>query len=147
MTSWVVADSSIFLATIIDDPHEERAVALIASWTSQNLSVAAPYLFRYEVMSVIRKHVARGTLTADEGREALRGLLRHPIQFFADDQLIERAYELATQYNRPAGYDALYLALAERLGCEFWTADQRLLNVLGSALSWVKWIGNFPLTT
>lgn len=143
MTSWVVADSSVFLATVIDDPHEESATALIAAWTSKNVSVAAPYLFRYEVMSVIRKHVARETLTANEGREALRGLLRHPIQFFANDELLERAYELANQHNRPAGYDAIYLALAERLGCEFWTADQKLVNALGSALSWVKWIGSF----
>ena len=67
-------------------------------------------------MSAIRKHVARGTLTFDEGREALHGLLRHPLQVFANDDLLERAYELAQQHNRPAGYASVYLALVDRLG-------------------------------
>ena len=143
MTSWVVADSNVYLATVIDDPQVERADALIAMWTEQHITVAAPYLFRYEVMSVVRKHVARGTLSATEGRDGLTWLLRQPIQFFADDRLIERGYELASLYHRPAGYDSVYLALAERLDCEFWTADLKFFNVVSANSASIKWIGSF----
>ena len=33
------------------------------------------------------------------------------------------------------------LALAEHLGCEFWTVDQRLTHAVQSKLSWVTWLG------
>ncbi len=38
--------------------------------------------------------------------------------------------------NRAAAYDSFYLALAESLGCELWTADQRLHNAVD--LPWVR---------
>ena len=38
--------------------------------------------------------------------------------------------------NRAAAYDSFYLALAEGLDCELWTADERLHNAAGVA--WVK---------
>lgn len=58
--------------------------------------------------------------------------LRHP------GDLEVRAWELAQQYNRPAAYDASYLALAEDSGCEFWTADGRLVKAEGGALPWLS---------
>ncbi len=39
-------------------------------------------------------------------------------------------------------YEAQYLALAEKLGVEFWTADQRLVNgARRIGMSWVRWVG------
>ncbi len=40
-------------------------------------------------------------------------------------------------------YDAHYLALAEHLGCEFWTADKRLHNAVHEKLPWVRGLGDF----
>jgi predicted nucleic acid-binding protein len=40
-------------------------------------------------------------------------------------------------------YDATYLALAELRRCEFWTADERLLNRVKGTLSFVKWLGDY----
>jgi predicted nucleic acid-binding protein len=37
--------------------------------------------------------------------------------------------------NRAAAYDSFYLAVAESLGCELWTADQRLSKAVD--LPWV----------
>ena len=47
-----------------------------------------------------------------------------------------RAYEWALQLKRAASYDSSYLALAESLGCELWTADARLQRAVG--LPWVR---------
>ena len=146
MTSWVVADSGVYLTIALREAHAGKAAALISMWTQSSHHVAAPYLFRYELVSVIRKHIARGSITLEDGRAALQGLLRYPIETFTDETLLQRAFELAHLYNRPAAYDAIYLALAEHLGCEFWTADQKLFNAVGSKLTWVQWIGNFVLS-
>lgn len=57
--------------------------------------------------------------------------------------LHHRAWERAYRFKQPAAYDAHYLALAEMLGCEFWTADRRLHNAVKDELPWVKWLGDF----
>jgi len=50
---------------------------------------------------------------------------------------------MATRLNLPAAYDAYYLALAEMLGCEFWTADKKLCNTVKDSLPWVKFLGEY----
>jgi predicted nucleic acid-binding protein len=35
------------------------------------------------------------------------------------------------------------LALADILGLELWTADERLYNVVKHDLHWVKWLGDY----
>jgi len=52
--------------------------------------------------------------------------------------LHQRAWELARRFNRSQAYDSHYLALAELLGLELWTADDRLYNTVKDALPWVK---------
>jgi predicted nucleic acid-binding protein len=60
-----------------------------------------------------------------------------------DDVLLKRGFELATQFSRPSAYEVQYLAVAEQLGCEFWTADERWFNTFKSVVPWVKWLGQF----
>ena len=62
-----------------------------------------------------------------------------------DDELLKRGYELATRLNRPTAYNSRYLAVAERLQCEFWTADERMFNAVTQDLNWVKWLGSFKV--
>jgi len=143
MTSWVVADSGIFIATVLEETFSQQADALISRWSTQDVQIAAPILFRYEVTSVMRKSVYRNLLTPKEAIQKRDILLAQPIRLMIDIDLLKRGYDLATQYNRPAAYDAQYLAVAERLGCEFWTTDERLYNATQPNLNWVKWIGNF----
>lgn len=147
MTSRVVCDSNIFIAVALREPFSERAEALIELWHSTDVQVVVPYLFRYEVTSVVRKQIARGNLTLELGRVALSSLLNEPVQTIADDELLHRAFELATRLNRPAAYDSMYLALAERYQCEFWTADLKFYNASIHTFDWIKWVGNFTPST
>jgi predicted nucleic acid-binding protein len=55
------------------------------------------------------------------------------------DALARSAYEWTLRLNRGAAYDSFYLALAERLRCELWTADQRLVRT--TSLPWVRLAG------
>lgn len=142
-TSWAVIDSGIMLATALIEPYSKEAKALVKSLTGRQIQIAAPVLFRYEIVAVLRKHVYRGTLTAEEATNQCNLLLAQPVHAMVDDALLRRGYELASQFNRPTTYDSQYLAVAERLGCEFWTADQKLYNALKMHLSWVKWLGSF----
>ena len=48
----------------------------------------------------------------------------------------------ADAFGLPAAYDSQYVALAQFLGCDLWTDDQRLLRDLAGRLSFVTWIGD-----
>ena len=71
----------------------------------------------------------------------VRLLTSHDVDsFYGDAHLHQEALKMANLYNISATYDAHYLALAERLQVELWTADRRLFNSVSKSLSWVKLI-------
>ncbi len=145
MTLWVVADSSVLVANVISEPLSSQAETLLQFWQDQKYLLAAPVLLRYEIVAVMRKNVHRGLLTPDDAVGARDVLLSKAVHLMIDDALLRRGYELATRFNRPTAYDAQYLAVAEQLQCEFWTADERLFNAVKQDLAWVKWLGDFTL--
>jgi predicted nucleic acid-binding protein len=97
----------------------------------------------FEVTSVIRNHVYRRAVSAEAGQAAVEAFGAQDIVLIHPDRLTMRAWEMANQYSRPTAYDAHYLALAETLGCELWTADRRLFNALQGTLPWVRFLGDF----
>ena len=57
-------------------------------------------------------------------------------------KLCERAFDWATRLNQLPVYDSFFLALAEKLDAEFWTADRRLVNGARQVgVEWVHWVG------
>ena len=52
-----------------------------------------------------------------------------------------RAIELAGDLGQGAAYDSHYLALAEFLECDMWTADGRFYRSAGRGIERVRWIG------
>jgi len=129
------------LATVIPDIQTPKALQLIENWETTQTQIFAPVLFHYELAAVLRKHVYRGTLAKPIATQWLEMLTRRSITLIYDTPLIRRAHEIATQLNQPTAYDSQYLALAERLDCEFWTADKRLYNTAQPHFAWVHWIG------
>ena len=146
MPSLVCADASILIKLITAESDSDRADTLWQQWQDQSVEVVAPALLPFELTSVLRNKVHRGLLTADEGEKAFDLMERLPVSIRAPFGLHRRAWELATELNRPAAYDCHYLALAEIEGCEFWTADERLFNAVKHQLPWVRWLGDFQLS-
>lgn len=138
---WVCADASLVIKLVVEEIGSREARALWRSWQYEGRDIAAPPLLRYEVTSVLRKHVVRGLRTASESQQALSRALAFDIQYLELTNLHQRAFDLAERLNRSAAYDAHYLAVAEYLNCEFWTADERLVNSVRDELAWVKWLG------
>jgi predicted nucleic acid-binding protein len=60
------------------------------------------------------------------------------VRLYGDEQLHRRALALAERFSLPAAYDVHYLALADWLGGEFWTADRKLARAVGGELPWVR---------
>ena len=109
------------------------------SWSSQKFRLVAPTLLFYEVTNGLYRQQKAGLLSPAFVRAALDVALAFPVELVGDAALHQRARELAARYNLSAAYDAHYLALADRLDIELWTADARLVNTLQPfELDWVK---------
>ena len=77
---------------------------------------------------MLRRAVARGELRPDDAAAALSDLARFPLRRVAHIGLLDRAWALRENVSF---YDALYVALAERLDEPLLTLDARLATAAG----------------
>jgi len=143
MTSWVCLDSGVVLKLVLPESDSQRAKALWQSVVIGKQRPVAPLLFPFEVTSTLRKRAYRGDISETYSLASLRQILSLEIKLETFADIHEQAWRIATRFNRPAAYDAHYLALAQYLGCEFWTADKRLYHAVTEKLPWVRWLGEF----
>ncbi len=68
---------------------------------------------------------------------------RFEVSLVSEASLHQRALAIAQGFDLPATYDAHYLALAENLGTELWTADEKLIKAVGTALPWVRSLARY----
>ena len=132
----LAVDASIALKLVLREPDSLAAQSVWQSWTSSGEMVFAPELFWAETLSVVRRKVHQGFHSEADGEESYGVLANLAVQIRHPDDLYQVAWQLANRFNRPTIYDSCYLALAEIIGCEFWTADRRLANAVRS-LPWV----------
>lgn len=137
--SWVCVDAGC-VVRLFTEPDDERYPALWRRWRAEDRLVVAPRLLRYEVTNVLYRTRREGSLRSISLDSALRTVLTLPIQL-RDDDLHEAAIRFAERFALSAAYDAHYLALADRLGANFWTTDRKLANAVGSDLPWVHLVG------
>lgn len=142
----VVIDSNILIAfALADEPLHTKANQVLENWQKTGEILSAPCLLKSELTAVVRKVVYQQRMTSEQGHKLLEQLLLYPISLYEDDALLKDAYTLAVQFNRPRAYDTQYIALAQRLGCAFWTADERLVNSVKSVNHKIFWLGDWPL--
>lgn len=137
MNSWVCVDANLALKLVLAEADSPKANALWQLWLERGCRPVAPYLFPVEITAVLRKHIYRGTISASYGKQALDGALALEVTLLAFSDLSQRAWQFAEALERPTAYDAHYLALAQILNCDFWTADRRLYNAAAPTLPWV----------
>ncbi|MCA9972015.1 MAG: type II toxin-antitoxin system VapC family toxin [Anaerolineales bacterium] len=141
MTTSLVVDASLTLNFLVPGAAHAQLYPLFEQWQVAGVALAAPTLWAYEMTSNVNKLVHFGLITAAEGNRLLKLLPALNVQLVVpDDELRSNAYRWTRQLNRAAAYDSFYLALAERLNCDFWTADQRLVRAVNQ-----PWVKSIPL--
>lgn len=116
----VVADASAVVAGLLHDGPARRALA-----TEQ---LHAPHIVDIEVLAALREAVIAGYLAAGAAWASLdtwrrMGIARYPMHVH-----LQRVWQLRENLSP---YDAVYVALAEALGCPLVTADARLNGAPG----------------
>jgi predicted nucleic acid-binding protein len=138
----LVLEASVAIKWV--NPHEplaDKAILIRDDYERGYVSLVVPTFWDYEIANGLNKAVARGQLSAEEGREALTLLLaihtqKVPLPSPQD------SYALARRYQRSV-YDSWYVSLAEKIGCDFWTADQKLYNALKDTIPWIRCLSDY----
>ncbi len=137
-----MSDSSLcvdanLVIRLVADPKDEAVRQTWEQWDADHRQIAAPTLLCYEVSNALYRYQQAGMMSTSAVRLALKAALALPIRLYGDRELHGRALDLAERFSLPAAYDAHYLALADVLGGEFWTADRRLGRAVQDDLPWV----------
>lgn len=140
-TATVVVDASLVAMWVLEEQFSEPATDRSEQWRRDGVRMVAPCFMLAEVTNAIHQRVRRRELTTNDAAVALERVLGAGVELEEDELLHLAAARLAVQLGRGSTYDAHYLALAERHGCEVWTGDRRLYNGVRDRFPLVRWIG------
>ncbi len=136
----VVVDASVAVGLVTLTPYSDRSEALIQGWDLAHTPLYAPMLWEYEITSVLRKSVAAQRMSVPAAESALTACWRlNVVRVPPDAELHREALRWAARLAQPVAYDAQYLALADWLGAELFTADRRLAERAAAlGIPWVR---------
>lgn len=138
MSEAVVVDASLAVKWLIQEEDSATAQALLLSWGREERRLVGPHLLAAETTNALHRRVARGSLTTQVAAELIESLLRETgVELHEAPEIHARALELASELGQGAAYDCHYLALAEALDCELWTADERFHRAASPAFPFV----------
>jgi predicted nucleic acid-binding protein len=138
----LVVDASVAIKWFIPEPLSVEARRILDDYQVGTIPLLAPDLINAELGNIVWKKQAFQGLGADDARTVIDEFRKLVIVVTPSRDLLEDAYDLAVTHGRSV-YDSLYLALSIREGCQFVTADERLVNAVSSSLSTAIWPPNF----
>lgn len=143
MSGNVVVDASLIFKWLIDEEYSDLAHDALAYWFHNQIIRAAPYFMPVEVTNILHQRVKRSDIDITQAARLIEQLLNADIQLHHSPDIHRRALELASQLGQGAAYDSHYLALAEGLDCEMWTADERFYRNASPTFNRLRLLSEF----
>jgi predicted nucleic acid-binding protein len=140
----LVIDASVAVKWYLPDELDVSvALALLDQFEHNTLQLAAPTHILYEVPSAITVATRRQQprLAAADAQRALDAFFALNIPTFVDADLLRAAFVLTGAYG-VAFYDAVYLALAQRLNLPLIVADRKFYQRIAT-LPDVIWLADW----
>ncbi len=124
-----VLDSNIAVKWVLTETDSDKARLLRLAFQNQIHELLAPDVFPVEVAHGLAKAERRGIIPTGDADKLLTNVLATPPHFHPYLLVLKIALEIASR-ARIGVYDCLYVALAQREGCELLTAADRLVRAL-----------------
>lgn len=124
-----VLDSSVALKWVLPEPDSGRAIRLRDESNASIHDLLAPDIFIPEIANGLAMAERQGRIKTGEAVIFFHDILRNAPAIHATPSLLIRAMEISLS-TRQAVYDGIYVALAEREGCEMVSADDQLVRTL-----------------
>ena len=120
-----VLDSCVGVKWLLPETGTDKALRIRDAFLQHAHELLAPDIFPVEITHALTRAERQGRLTPVRGKVLLKGMLGNLPPLHSSLPILPRAYELSSQF-RVGVYDCLYVALAEREGCELLTSDDSL---------------------
>ena len=123
-----------------EEPLAAHAIEVLRRFQRGDAELLVPDLFWPEFGNVLWKAVRQSRLAPADAKRAITSLTGGILPTVPSMPLLADAFSLAHATGRTV-YDATYLALAIQTGRAVLTADERLVNALGTRYP-VRWLGS-----
>jgi len=144
MTYDCIVDASVAIKLFLVEPLSHRADALFDHLSnSPPARFYVPDLFFAECANILWKYVRHFGYSPDAARQDLSDLLHLPFRVAPTADLVEDALELAVAHDITI-YDAVYVALGQRLSLPLVTADKALVRRLADTGLDVRSLADWP---
>jgi predicted nucleic acid-binding protein len=138
-----VLDASVAICWVIPRPLTSRAVRLRDEYRRQVHELLAPAVFLDEVAGALTKAERQKDIAVGQSAPLFAKVMNSSPVLIAHASLVARAIDISSR-TRSGYYDCLYVALAERDGCQLITADQRSINNLAPHFPFIVPLATLP---
>jgi predicted nucleic acid-binding protein len=139
-----VIDTSVGFKWAVSEIDSDKAIHLRDNFNNATCDLLAPDLFPTEIANALAAAERSGRINPGEAALFFFDILKTSPILFAAVSLLPRAIDVCLQ-SRQSVYDCLYVALAEREGCELFTADDKLLRNLQARFPFIKHLSSLTL--
>ena len=139
----VVVDASIAVNFLLTQAYSVEAEQCLERWESVREMLYALGHWYAEVVSALQFAVYQRKLNSQDAQTLVDVLPELGVQVVQPPaDLLKASLRWAERLGQNKAYDAQYVALAEQLKAELWSADQRLIHALKEqGIPWAHWIG------
>ncbi len=138
-----VIDSSVAVKWAIPETDTAKALQLREDYRNAVHELLAPDVFAIEAAHALTRAERQKRIKVGESKQFLTDLLNTAPRFLPFHPLLMRACDISSKM-RVGVYDCLYVALADQEGCEFITADDKLVKNLRPAYPFIVPLGSLP---
>ena len=124
-----VLDSAVGFKWAVIETNTPKARALRSAYVNAVHELIAPDFFPIELAHALTRAERQGRVTPPDAGVFWQDVMTTAPLLITSLPLLPRAIDLSSQF-RIGVYDCLYVALAEREGCELVTSDDRLVKTL-----------------
>lgn len=119
----LVLDASVVIKWYLDEKLTQKALEYRQKHLDGKITLAAPSLLPYELVNALSTKTG---INLEAVQEAIAAFYFTGIkQFPLTKNLAQKTADLSKKFKIPA-YDAAYIALAQSLKCNLFTADKKL---------------------
>ena len=138
-----VIDASVALKWVLPELYSDKAIRLRDDFQAAIHELLSPDIFSLEVANTLARAERNALIPPGDADLLLAVVHSSSPQLLPHQPILRRALAIATA-ARHGVYDCVYVALAEREGCEMVTADDKLIKRLGASFPFIVSLSSLP---